>query len=439
MSRVTKCESEKYIERLLLVSISCVTYLRNLFDDSHYENSSLELRVNNDQAKLPIKLLKSGISEEADTVLLWIHNYSMDLIHNNRLKAICFSIFTDKKCPQKSLETYVFYLSYKPRINQWMNLSDDPLITLNLMNRQLFNIIKHLIAQTQLLADLPPRRYLSVDILLNESVCPRDYVPEGFRKCATFNYHSHMEDINCGKLVTIHHEVVFKISSLCSEIHRDKSHLLPFGINFSLPFPPKKLDLTVKQVIQQNLLNIGDSDKNNVVCMCGSEKSLEYTGLIVCCKCRRSVHRICECWFNVDEQTGFFKCENCLNQNEILPRKWLMNARKIIAFVESFRHCGFKSFTRLTDILGLSITNKSDINCVANSFSMLIQDGIIVLTKARLHSERVFILDILGIIGKKGPLPTGKYYIKFRWNNKLLKEYIDPIYARQILGRFQKC
>ncbi|VEU21048.1 DEKNAAC101989 [Brettanomyces naardenensis] len=223
-NRVTVEQSEDAIDVLLLLAVSSLSYLRGLFDDRHFKDANFrrihgtlkeeELEV----STISAKVLMQNVSREADTLISWLRNPVSEAIRRKYLRAISLSVILDKRHPEISFETYIFRISYEKRVSPFLPAPGDDTFSRLGVSEQAVNMLKNFIAETQDLPDLPPKRYLSMRLILSEEA-PEDYIPETFEELHDkVDARSKTQKIvNCGSVTTIHHQMLSEIG-MCSNV-----------------------------------------------------------------------------------------------------------------------------------------------------------------------------------------------------------------------------
>ncbi|QPG73146.1 hypothetical protein FOA43_000452 [Brettanomyces nanus] len=218
-SRLPLSVSEDLINSFLFIAVSSVSYLRGLFDDLHFVKTKYSFskrygREKNLSEALSVQLLKEGLSLEADTIILWLRNSVGEAIHRGYLQAVCLTIILDNKSTQNVFESYTFSVNYERRDHYLTMVINDNELVVDDEKNAMMSLLKHLIAETQLLPALPPKRYLLMRLVLNKEA-PKDYVPEHFKtmKNSSDSLKNPQYSTDCGSVKTIHHEIRCELSS----------------------------------------------------------------------------------------------------------------------------------------------------------------------------------------------------------------------------------
>lgn len=466
--RVTPSKSEQIIIDLLIMSISCITFLRGFFTDKYFIDDILEINKLNpsqlssdstQKESIKIKRLASGISDNSDKILDWIKISVFDALHKKYLKAINFSIVLDKENPNNIFETYCFEIDYLDS-TEAINFNGILLSPNELTNFQIFKLVKKFIILTQSLPPLPLERFVFMRLLCNDR-CPNDYYINNFSNCSNEKPafmkipQSIQNDIilNCGKINSVHHNLSTSIISLTNTTDESNNDKILKIDPFNLFYRNKKLPETDSQFsqisknlyevikFQDNKLHDGftqiqnSSDSENsskIECECKSSSYLAYSSIINCSKCFKSMHKVC---FSINSDTTKFICHSCnnekinLNSNDMFI---IFNIRKLLAYLEFNKKNILKSIKDTASILGYNEENiKSDkliLKNIVNVFSILIFEGILSLKSQKSFSHNIFKVDVDGLLQNNITVKKGKYFISFipKNNQNKISKFIDP-------------
>ncbi|KAI5966149.1 uncharacterized protein KGF55_000458 [Candida pseudojiufengensis] len=186
---ITQQQSQLLIHELISVSINCITFLRNIFNDNNYIDTKYYGDKDSQTNYIRTKKLIFGVSELGDKMIKYIDEGIKDAILKEYLKAIQFSIQTFKGESSNVVESYVFGIDYK---NKQINLSnnnsskftttftEDDDLDYNTILSKIQNLIRKLILLTQSFNNLPKKKEISIRLLFNDS-CPKDYQPPYFQ------------------------------------------------------------------------------------------------------------------------------------------------------------------------------------------------------------------------------------------------------------------
>lgn len=414
--RLSINQSEKTIIDVLLMSISCIAFLRGFFTDNHFSDDKFTAPnsngSNNNKNYIKIKKLKKGISPKADTILNWINISIADALHKKYLKCINLSIILNDKNPSDIFESYCFNLDYndtgdndllKTKIsfsegnNNNNNDNDNIVITpAELTNLQIFKLMKKFIILTQSLGALPTKRFLCMRLLFTDS-CPLNYQPEYFIDCSNEAIATiqiplpQYDDIiaQCGNINSSHHTLTASLISLAnlSDLDNDceKIKFDPFQLcdpNFNIDQNVKSLTSKNNEISQvtkdlENLINNHDKElhdgetqilvsnnfqiqqsspfeENSINCTCSSNMYLEYSSIVQCTKCFRNMHKVC---YSIKSDFEKFICMECSDEIKSInmnDMNIIFNIRKILQFYQYNNKNILNSLTETVFKLGFS-------------------------------------------------------------------------------------
>ncbi|OCL02733.1 hypothetical protein AOQ84DRAFT_348717 [Glonium stellatum] len=211
-------QSTEVIQTLLHGSVSCLSYLRNLFaercfEDQFYETNDLHWSYGDyaEGKNIPreiagpstikgkekatfrrhgtsMKVLRRGRSKGVDQLLDWLEKGAFEALQRNVLRAIQLNIFEDPRNPSNVVEAYTFTFNYIHSPGNDVVLSGVEMqgprgkaITVKNAKYAMQMFIRRLIALCTTLPDLPQRRYLNMHLFYTDD-CDAEYEPPGFIK-----------------------------------------------------------------------------------------------------------------------------------------------------------------------------------------------------------------------------------------------------------------
>ncbi|GAA5996305.1 uncharacterized protein JCM10292_007522 [Rhodotorula paludigena] len=216
-SAVTLRTSLQQVKELLEAGIGCVAFLRGLLPEDSFEDykllaprppvsrSSTTGKDDEDKSKpaqassVRVKKLRRGVSLEADKLLDYLELGATQAIEKGYLHQLIFAIYLDPDDPTNLVESYTFTFSYetdaegnkKPELVVQDQLSGmvispsaygtikEPPRKEGDVKRQVQQMIKNLITSTQVLDELPRRRFLNIRLFYTDET-PPDYEPPCF-------------------------------------------------------------------------------------------------------------------------------------------------------------------------------------------------------------------------------------------------------------------
>ncbi|GAA5978890.1 hypothetical protein JCM11641_003605 [Rhodosporidiobolus odoratus] len=214
---VTVQSSLQQVKTLLDAGIGCITYLRGLFPEEAFDEQKLlaprpplsrtstkdksDAKVMDETPlSVRVKKLKRGMSSEVDKLMDWLDKGATEAIKKGYLHQLIFAIYLDPDDATNVVETYTFTFNYetdaqgnkRPELvvqNQLSDMvisstssgsSEDRPRQVGDIKRQVQVMIKNLITSTQLLDELPRRRYLTVRLFYTDET-PPEYEPPCFK------------------------------------------------------------------------------------------------------------------------------------------------------------------------------------------------------------------------------------------------------------------
>ncbi|GAA5859210.1 hypothetical protein JCM1840_003801 [Sporobolomyces johnsonii] len=207
------------VKTLLQAGIGCITYLRGLFPEESFDDHKLlaprppvsrsdghksDGQVKDDlpPSSVRFKKLKRGATTESDKLLNYLDLGASAALEKGYLHQLILAIYLDPNEPTNLVESYTFTFTYEtdsegnkrpemvvrnqvndvvlasapsaafPRENRSYSQGD--------VKRQVQQMIKNLITSTQLLDELPRRRFVNVRLFYTDDT-PEDYEPPCFR------------------------------------------------------------------------------------------------------------------------------------------------------------------------------------------------------------------------------------------------------------------
>ncbi|BGP38010.1 hypothetical protein JCM10449v2_001937 [Rhodotorula kratochvilovae] len=227
---VTLQTSLQQVKALLEAGIGCVAYLRGLLPEDSFEDYKLlaprppvsrsnssttvskeEREKSNAPSSVRVKKLKRGASVEADKLLDYLELGATEAIEKGYLHQLIFAIYLDPDEPTNLVESYTFTFTYdtdahgnkaswlaslRPELTVQDQLSGMVISSSAYgsmareaprkegdVKRQVQQMIKNLITSTQVLDELPRRRFLNLRLFYTDDT-PPSYEPPCFRPVA---------------------------------------------------------------------------------------------------------------------------------------------------------------------------------------------------------------------------------------------------------------
>ncbi|GAA6016646.1 hypothetical protein JCM11491_006030 [Sporobolomyces phaffii] len=213
---ITAQTSLVQVKTLVQAGIGCIAFLRGLFDEDSFEDAKLEAprppldstapaaRTGgkdklNKPSTVRIKKLKKGGCESADKLIDWLELGVNDGIEKGYLHRLIFAIYLDPDDPTNLVESYTFTFTYETdgqgnrradmvihdQMKGMVLSASKPAPGEGEVKRQVQQVVKNLLTSTQLLDELPRRRFLTLRALWYDET-PDDYQPHGFQRPTRF-------------------------------------------------------------------------------------------------------------------------------------------------------------------------------------------------------------------------------------------------------------
>lgn len=198
---VTHSQSLTLIRNLFRTAISSICYLRGLFSEDCFSDRSV--------VGLNIKSLTTG-NRQAAKIVGWLEDGVFDALERRYLSEVVFGVTTDPKDPKALVEAYKFDVKYPDADPSEQKVDDKKENNNNIvevettatetattfkmsMSNDLFKpvsrasvkeatvtLLRRLMAMTQMLPELPERRFIYMGLKYTEET-PPDYEPPHFR------------------------------------------------------------------------------------------------------------------------------------------------------------------------------------------------------------------------------------------------------------------
>lgn len=325
------------MQELLHATFSCISYLRDLFDENSYQDQIF--------CNVTIKSLKRGISAHSDKFLDWLEKGCFDAIAKKYLKSLTIGIYLKEEFPRRVSEIYSFDLKYE--MNEETNAES------------ISKLVRTLCLLTQSLQPLPRVKYVTLKLFYNSNT-PIGYEPPYFKHAGQhkFEFISEPLKLDVGNTIINRSEALMKIFTLFDYSHKidndaelkdeecfistlkidpkNQTELIdqtPKISNFNIIHSNKKeepvngidngLDKSVKQL-----------EKEQVLCMCKVNKN--ENDMLQCDKCSNWLHTICCGFFSNNDKRipiGEFICDNCKKMQTPESLFMLSNQRRALSVI----------------------------------------------------------------------------------------------------------
>lgn len=353
------------MQDILLASLSCLTYLRELFDEKCYNNTTL--------CGVTIKQLKRNSSSASDRFLDWIEIGVFDAIKLGYLKKLVIGIYLDDKTANKVTETYTFDFVYD---NEVVNNTES-----------VSKLIQTLCELTKSLQPLPNIKFLTMKLFYNKST-PISYEPSLFGKATnhTFSYVSEPLKLDVGGVRADRCETFLNITTVCDS---------PVIKNIE----PKKMKTNEMKFKTPKI-----ETKEEIKCVCSI--NINDGDMLQCDKCMAWLHTICCGYFSNDDKripSGDYVCDLCLN---IEDKEMLRNVafdRKILSAIYN-ENC--KDETKINIRLGINMELVRKILVKFEGEGFLVKNGKTYdIMKGKDVKEKIKTYFSIDIFDEKSSLP----------------------------------
>jgi hypothetical protein len=328
-------QSVECIKSTTLSVLSTIAYLRDLFPESVFYQHSF--------AQLPLKKIKRGIINEADSFLDWIEKGCFDAINRNYLKCIVFAIYCHQS---KLIETFTINVNTldcptgKGTMNVGYrgNVMDNPFEVKESQDLDIYKSINKLLKTVclivQQLEELPEVKCLTMKLYYTDKT-PENYQPPFFKSAQNNSSNALNDEIKGQNVMTMtfgqsetpFHGIEVKMCTI-----KGKNVAIPPTLGESQKQQPS--DNLVQSQIPQlapaitNSLNysveiIDDQPPKEKpscgVIKCSCQANQSDLGMICCDFCGFWHHCVCMGFLSGDDSRippGKFKCYTCKYQEK---------------------------------------------------------------------------------------------------------------------------
>lgn len=304
---------ELQIQTLIHATLSCISYLRDLFDENCFFNETF--------CNVTIKSLKKGVSSSSDKLLNWLERGCYDAINKKYLKSLTIGIYLNENLPKRVSEIYTFEIKYdKEEENNPESIS---------------KLIRTLCLLTQSLQPLPRIKYLTLKLFYNKDT-PVNYEPEFFKPAGKheFEFISEPLKLDVGSINVNRSEALLKIFTLFDYSNKMETDQMKYEIGPSILSTPKNIILDnlnkSESQVSKKSFSISHSSsinecvkkikkekivveqKQEIKCIC--ESNFEDNDMIKCDRCQGWLHTVCCGYFSNNDRRipkGEFVCDIC--------------------------------------------------------------------------------------------------------------------------------
>lgn len=207
-SIATYKDSFAYCKKLIISSISSITYLRAIFPEDHFVDRDFEGRL--------FHIIRPPTKDFQETTLInqWFVG-AFDAMDKKYLRCLSLAIYENENEPGNVLETYDFEIKY---VNNEASLQiTKPTEQKKLAKKAKMNAVRMIRAInsiTQSLNDLPIRIFMNMRLFYYENVTPIDFEPKGFEESnfEKYMYNTGKMRIDAGQLDSHFHQITLDIN-----------------------------------------------------------------------------------------------------------------------------------------------------------------------------------------------------------------------------------
>ena len=292
-------------QALIKNSLSCIAYLRNIFQEDHFSRDQMykvPIRVVTRNQKSPGIHLHSilyAISRRFTcslicgfiTILLsmylevcqfvdWIEKGCFDALERGYLKSIVLGIYTDKHRPTEMVESYTFQITYHDDLSPQLHLSSHSNSRNNKLSGDIgslggedlekgtVQLLRTLLIMVQTLAPLPDERYLTMKLHYYDDRTPADYEPPLFRRgCgeaeSVFYFNEEPMKLRIGRVEASHHAVDLRVYTLADTEPDDVDE--DMGDIIEERHQHQNHDVDVVEVEEQQAGNVADAKDSQCI------------------------------------------------------------------------------------------------------------------------------------------------------------------------------
>ncbi|EGW34711.1 uncharacterized protein SPAPADRAFT_145081 [Spathaspora passalidarum NRRL Y-27907] len=429
---ISKKESRALIQELISVSLYCITFLRDIFDEDNYVDTkyySGEQQYSSSETNyIRTKKLVKGVSSEADSLISCIEIGIKSALTMEYLKAIQFSIHLADQDHSQAAESYVFGIDYEnSSVSVQLNNQERYCTNTSEVMQQIQTLIKRLLILTQSLDPLPEDKYISIRLLYNDS-CPMSYQPPYFEDGTTQPLSVQVGEKNgiveIGTLQTGKNNVKVNVfvnaSNETASIRIDPLELFDGQIESIddltiLPSPP--LSLNLGEYLDTEEANIG------VTHMPSQRVPNTSVKPSICTKCNTAIN-LAACGYSKRLRRKI-TCTKCVVHGKVTwELKWLMNVRLL------WNHLEKNEITTFEDLV--SSLEDPDEKLIVAVFNRLFRDNVLVITSTAISESNAekysfgsgaIVPSITGLIANDGTelIKGTEYFVTFV--PKLPKKY----------------
>ncbi|KAJ3073203.1 HORMA domain-containing protein 1 [Podochytrium sp. JEL0797] len=213
----TQNESLQLIQNILRSSVATIAYVRNIFDDSEFEDVSFN--------GMTLKRFKKG-NPEIDELAESLERGCFDALEKQYLKSIVFGVYSNAQDPSTLIESYEFLFTY-PKGGHFEMVIDSTsgqfkkekfqTKTKKDSARAMTTMMRRILVMTSALQPIPEFPQVALKIFYYDNVTPHDYEPPNFRKAQPEDYdpeHLATEEFGLGEVDANYHAMAVRIHTM---------------------------------------------------------------------------------------------------------------------------------------------------------------------------------------------------------------------------------
>ncbi|XP_076813631.1 uncharacterized protein LOC143460118 isoform X2 [Clavelina lepadiformis] len=312
---LTKVQSKDFVKKILAISISNITYLRNLFPEYAYADRKIE--------ELQLKILKEHTHKGAGEIVQWMKGV-YDALDQEYLKALIFAVCTDPENPGSVIESYTFAFTYNDGVVETSytvgskDSKSAKVPTKAQTKDSARQLLRNLVILTTQMKPLPKNVFMTTRLLYYDENTPLNYQPPGFVGAAeneTLGFCIENIRIKAGTIITPHSCMKVRVRAEKDQFEKDENAELKqtnlelddsqmdclsqatSNVDIDIPLATFQTQSKTKQVTVDDQTWDQSSQKNTqelgVRCPC---LDVEKDGLMIMCShCNHWQHAICFC------------------------------------------------------------------------------------------------------------------------------------------------
>lgn len=206
---LNKVQSLTLLKNLVRTSVSCVSFIRNLFPEECFSAK--------DMSGVTINTLKRGSgNKDAEEMMNWLEQGVFEALEKEYLNEIQFMIYTEENKGKNIIEEYTFKVDGEQSVA--VNRNKKQVVSKSDIKGMTCQMLRMLVTLAQTLKPIPRERFLVMNLNYNDEA-PDDYEPEYFRPMEeadedmSFDRTKKRDKLRIGLVKTGKHEMTLKIQT----------------------------------------------------------------------------------------------------------------------------------------------------------------------------------------------------------------------------------